>query len=145
VKTRTLLLLAVACGTTILIAGVFLFVKLAGQDDPVAAVPVGVPATVGDVRVTVETFTESDGIAGVVVSIGGVDDEDAIERFSLVTPGGAAVPETSPSADPATCGALTVEEQRCTLAFPLPANPGTTRILVFRRGEEQVRWDLVTT
>lgn len=144
-KTRTLLLLAVGCGTAILIAGVFLFVKLAGQDDPVEAVPVGVPTTVGDVRVTVETFAESAGGVDVVVSIGGVDDDDAVERFSLVTPGGAVVPETSSAADPPPCGALTVDEQRCTLAFPLPANPGTTRILVFRRGEEQVRWDLVTT
>ena len=34
VRTRTLLLLAVGCGLLILVAGAFMLVGLAGQDDP---------------------------------------------------------------------------------------------------------------
>jgi hypothetical protein len=35
-----------------------------------------------------------------------------------------------------------VSGQRCTLWFELPADPGTARVLVLRRGDEQVRWEL---
>ena len=130
-KTRTLLLLAVACGTAILIAGAFLFVKLAGQDDPVEAVPVGVATTVGDMQVTVQLVrggrrTRRRGGHASVASTTTTGSSGS----NLVTAGGKAVPETSSADDPPACGALTVAEQRCTLSFPLPPNPGTTRILV---------------
>ena len=144
-KTRTLLLLAVACGTAILIAGAFLFLKLAGQDDPVEAVPVGVATTVGDMQATVHSFDEVGERFDVVVTIGGVDDEDGVKAFELVTAGGKAIPESSSGIDPPACNVLTLVEQRCTLSFPLPPNPGTTRVLRVDRGDEQVLWDLVTT
>jgi len=145
VKTRTLLLLAVACGTAILIAGALLFVKLLGQDDPPVPVPVGVVATAGDLRATVQSFEEVDGRFEVVVTIGGVDDDDGVGAFELVTAGGKSLSDPSSNGDPPACRELTVADQRCSLSFPLPPQPGTTRILRVERGGELVLWDLVTT
>lgn len=144
-RTRTLLLLAVACGVAILGAGAALFLQLAGRDDPARPVEVEAEVTVGDLRVEVESFVEEAGRFAVVVDLGGVDDGDAIDGFRLVTPDGAVVADPAAPADPPACTAVGVLERRCTLVFPLPERPGTTRVLVLRRGDEQVRWDLVTT
>lgn len=144
-RTRTLLLLAVACGVAILAAGAALFVQLAGQDEPARPVHVGVEVTVGDLRANVDSFGETDGRFEVVIDLAGVDDDDAIADFTLVTPDGPVAADTTASVDPPACLAATVAEVRCTLVFPLSENPGTTRVLVLRRGDEQARWELVTT
>lgn len=143
-RTRTLLLLAVACGAAILAAGAALFLRLAGQDEPVDAAQVGEEVTVGDLRAVVESFDDGAERVEVLVTLGGVADPDAIDGFALVTPAGAVAPDASAASDPPPCQGVTVADQRCTLVFVLPADPGTTRVLVLRRGEEQRRWDLVT-
>ena len=40
------------------------------------------------------------------------------------------------------CGATTVQLQPCTLAFRLGEDTGSSRVLVYQRGDERVRWDL---
>ena len=87
-RTRTLLLLAVVCGLAILIAGVVQLLRVAGQDDPPRAVAIGEPVRVGDMRVTVEGVSERSGSVLVDVELGGVDDPDGAEGFTLTTPGG---------------------------------------------------------
>lgn len=143
-RTRTLLLLAVACGVAILAAGAALFVQLAGQDDPSRPVHVGIATTAGDLSVTVDSFLGGEQDFSVIVELGGVDDADATDGFTLVTPSGPVSPDAGAATEPPVCGAVTIEGQRCTLAFSLPDDPGTTRVLVLRRGEDQIRWDLVT-
>lgn len=145
-RTRTLLLLAVACGVAILAAGVGQFIRLAAQDEPARPVAVGAPVTVGDLRVVVEDFEPIEYGFNVVVELSGVDDPDAIDDFRLVVPGESVRPLTGglASSDPPDCTGVAVAPRRCTLLFTLPENPGTTRVLVLRRGDEHVRWELVT-
>ena len=139
-RTRTLLLLAVACGTAILVAGVAQFVRLAGQDEPARPVAMGTAVTVGDLEVVVDDVTDDGRQVRVDVELGGVDDAGAAGDFRLVVPGQSIAPR--PPAGTAACGPATVAPQRCTLTFVLPEEPGTTRVLVLHRGDDQVRWDL---
>jgi len=141
VRTRTLLLLAVACGTAILVAGVAQFVRLAGQDEPARPVALGVVVTVGDLAVVVEGIADDGRQVRVDVALGGVDDGDAAGDFRLVVPGASIAPAAVSDTDG--CGPATVASQRCTLTFVLPEDPGTTRVLVLHRGDDQARWDLL--
>ena len=87
VRTRTLLLLAVACGLVILAAGVVQLLRIAGQDEPTPAARIGEQVQIGDLAVTVEDFVEDDGRAVVELELGGVDDPDGTDEFRLVVPG----------------------------------------------------------
>ena len=138
-RTRTLLLLAVACGLAILAAGVVQLLRIANQDEAAAVVPIGQAVRVGDMSVTVEAVTERQGSVLVDVQIGGVDDVSGSEPFRLVVPSGALVPDGSAGNH---CGATTVQVQPCTLAFRLAADAGSSRVLLYQRGDERVRWDL---
>lgn len=148
-KTRTLLLLAVACGVAILAAGVAQLLRLAGQDEPARPAAVGAPVDVGDLTVAVRGHVEQAGRVVVTLELSGVDDPDAAAEFRLVVPGASLPPVAQPAggseADDLPCTASTVQRERCTLTFELPDDPGTTRVLLYRRGDEQVRWELVTT
>jgi hypothetical protein len=138
-KTRTLLLLALGCGLAILLAGGALLVKLAGQDDLEPAVALGVESSIGDMRVTVLSAAEqSDAkILTVELVFGGVDDTDGAAGFALTTSAG----QISPG-DPSTCGDTKVEPRPCTLVFDLSTVDGEARVLSYRRGDDQARWDL---
>jgi hypothetical protein len=142
VRTRTLLLLAVACGLVILVAGVVQLLRIAGDDDAgddETFHAVGEDVTVGDLTVVVEAYAEADGAATVDVVLGGVDDPDGAEQFRLV------VPEESLSATGAgddACGATTVPARPCRLTFDVAAAPGGARILLYRRGDDVARWEL---
>ena len=141
-KTRTLLLLAVGCGLAILVAGSVALLRLTTQAEPTAAVPVGEAVLVGDMSVTVEAVTERPGVVLVDVELGGVDDADGADAFTLNVSG--QLVEADPTAGNH-CGATTVDIQPCTLAFRLDADAGSTRVLLYQRGDERVRWDLVST
>lgn len=142
-RTRTLLLLAIACGVAILAAGVAQLLRLAGEDDPPTPATVGELVVIGDLRVTVEEFSETDGVVDTIIEIGGVDDADGTERFRLVVPGEALSPVTDGGAGGVPlCAGTTEEPQRCRLRFDLPVEPGTSRRLLLRRGDEQVSWQL---
>jgi hypothetical protein len=139
VRTRTLLLLAVVCGLAILVAGVVQLLRVAAQDEPPRPALVGERVRVGDMDVVVTAAEERNARMLVDIELGGVDDPDGAAGFSLITSSGAL------TADPTAgnhCGATTVAPQPCTLAFRLGGDAGTSRVLVYRRGEEQVRWDL---
>lgn len=144
-RTRTLLLLALACGVAILVAGTFLLVGLAGQEEEQPA-DVGRPVEIGDLTVVVVGSSEQGGRVDVTVELGGVDDPDAAAAFRLVVPRGALAPvDGADAADadaPPGCSGSTVEPRRCVLTFELPDDPGSARVLFYRRGDEQVRWEL---
>ena len=86
-KTRTLLLLALACGVAIMAAGAVFLVQLSRQADAAPPVPLGVATEVGDMRVVVEAAVEHDGVLDVTVTIGGVDDADGASGFRLIASG----------------------------------------------------------
>lgn len=140
-RTRTLLLLAVGCGVAILVAGMFLLLKL---DHQTSATPlaVGQQGTAGDAAITVDKVETIDGRLLVQVSVGGVDDPAGAKGFSLIAPNRRIAMGTAP--DPSTaCGAFTKAVRQCTLAFPTAGLEGTVRQLVFERATEKVRWNLV--
>jgi hypothetical protein len=139
VRTRTLLLLAVACGLAILVAGVVQLLRVANQDDPPAAATVGRAVQVADMTVTVERVTERAGLVLVDVELGGVEDAEGAAAFRLVVPGDVVVPDATAGNH---CGATTVQVQPCTLAFRLGDDAGSSRVLLYQRGDERVRWDL---
>ena len=138
-KTRTLLLLAIGCGFVILAAGVVQLLRLAGQDDPPTAAAVGQPVEIGDWTITVDGLIEEGASAVVAVELGGVDDEDGADAFRLVVPGAALRADPD---GPDACVATTVETARCTLTFDLGSADGSSRVLLYRRGDEQARWEL---
>jgi hypothetical protein len=136
VRTRTLLLLAVACGLVILAAGVVQLLRIAGQDEPSPAARVGEEVQIGDLAVTVEDFVEDDRRAVVDLELGGVDDPDGTEEFRLVVPG-----ESLRAIDDE-CAGATVAPRACSLTFDLGDTEGSSRVLIYRRGDEQARWEL---
>ncbi len=137
-RTRTLLLLAIGCGLMILLAGGIQLLRLANQDST-PPLGVGDSGKAGDVTITVDDVVEADGRMVVSLVIGGIDDDDALDGFTLV-----GVPEPVLALDEAsTCVAITVEPASCTVVFPTDAFTTADRQLLFRRAEQQVRWILV--
>lgn len=136
-KTRNLLLLALACGLAIMLAGAVFFFQLATQDEAIPPVPVGDEARVGDMLVTVTDVDETGGTLRVTITIGGTDDDDPADEFRLIA-----------SARPVQLGASTCaastsgERQTCTLTFDVGDVDGASRVLFYERGEEQARWVL---
>jgi hypothetical protein len=142
VRTRTLLLLAVVCGLVILTAGVVQLLRIATQDEPARPAAVGEPVAIGDLTVTVERVEETAGDAVVVLEIGGVQDVDGTDEFRLIVAGASLRATGTDTPDLPACVGTTVEAQRCSLTFDLSADAGNTRVLLYRRGDEQVRWNL---
>jgi hypothetical protein len=142
-KTRTLLLLALGCGLAILVAGGLLLLRLAGEDDPQPPIGLGVESSIGDMRVTVIAAEEhTDGEADVdtltvEIVLGGVDDPDGAAGFELIASG-----RPIPPAEPSTCGSTTMEPRPCTLIFDVSSADGESRVLRYRRGDDQARWDV---
>jgi hypothetical protein len=143
-RTRTLLLLAVACGVAILAAGVALFWRIGNEPEATAPSPIGEPVGIGDLTITVERYREQAGRGIVTLEIGGVDDPDGTREFRLVVPGSALRPSSDPAPPdgPPRCGATSVGAARCVLLFDLGDAAGSSRVLLYRRGDEQVRWEV---
>ena len=139
-KTRTLLLLALACGVAIMAAGAVFLVQLSRQADAAPPIPLGEATEVGDMRVVVEGSVEQNGVLEVTVLIGGVDDADASDGFRVIASGHAAKPEDA-GADGA-CGATTTEVERCSVRFDVSDADGDSRVLFYERGDERARWVL---
>lgn len=139
-KTRTLLLLAVGVGLAILLAGGVFLLQLSNESATVDLAAVGEPAQVGDVAITVDSASETSGTFAVTITIGGVDDPDGLDSFRLVTGGEPLSPIAAPA--PGRCDAITETTRECRLDFDLSATDATNRVLVLRRGDEQLRWDL---
>jgi hypothetical protein len=139
-KTRTLLLLALACGAAIMAAGAVFLVQLSRQADAAPPVPFGEAAEVGDMRVVVDGADEHDGVLEVSVTIGGVDDPDASAGFRVIASGHAAKPLDDGA--PGLCRATTREAQRCIVRFDVSDARGDSRVLFYERGDGRARWVL---
>ena len=139
-KTRTLLLLALACGVAIMLAGAVFLVQLSGQDDVEPPVELGDVATAGDMTVAVVGADESGGFLDVTVRIGGVADADGAGGFRLIASGRAVEPV--PGAVDGGCGPTTTAQQSCVVRFDVSGADGVSRVLFYERGEDGVRWVL---
>jgi hypothetical protein len=140
-KTRTLLLLAVGCGIAILVAGMFVLLRLDHQSTS-APLGIGQQGVAGDARVTVEGARVVDGDLLVTVQLGGVDDPTGVKGFSLIAPN-RRVPAGPDQNRADRCHGFTVASHTCVLSFPTAGLEGTVRQLVFERATEKVRWNLV--
>ncbi len=139
-KTRTLLLLSLACGAAIMLAGAVFFVQLSGQDAVEPAIELGTSAEAGDMTLVVESAIERDGTLVVAVRIGGVDDPDGADGFRLIASGRAVAPSEPGTGDP--CGVTTAAVEACTIEFDVSAADGTSRVLFYERGDTTLRWVL---
>lgn len=114
----------------------FLF-QLATQDDLTAPLAVGESAEVGDMRVAVTAGSELEGGRYVVaVTIGGTDDERPAEDFRLIAAG-----RQAPFVE-TTCRPTDATDQSCELTFDTAVADGSSRVLFYERGDQQVRWSL---
>lgn len=134
-RTRTLLLLSVACGLAILLAGGVQMFRIAGGT-PSSALALGARGTAGDLVIVVTSYEETGTTAVVGVTLSGVDDPDGIDVFRL------RAPNTVVAASGGTCAVLTVAEQTCTIEFPATGLEAIDRQLVVQRGEDSVVWNL---
>lgn len=139
-RTRTLLVLALACGLAILLAGGVVLVQLLNRADATPPTPLGEPARVGDMVVTVTGSSERSGAIVADVEIGGVDDPDGSSGFRLIASGREAPRRAVGS--PGECEATSVEVISCSVAFDTSAADGVSRVLFYRRGDQQARWVL---
>lgn len=139
-KTRTLLLLSVGVALAILLAGgVFLF-QLSTETATVERAELGERVAVGDVEITVLEVIEGDPVLSVEVDLGGVDDLDGVESFTLVT-GDRRLDALTAPAD-GRCVDIAVESQRCRIDFDVSGADASNRVLILRRGDEQRNWVL---
>jgi len=134
--------LAVSCGLVILLAGGIQLFRLSNQEKPLPPLAVGATGSAGDATVTVEDVSTTDFTLVVTVTLGGVDDPEGLDGFSLVAPNMRIAPVAD---DPVgtVCTGFTVAEVTCTLRFPTEGLTGTDRQLLLIRAEDQVRWKLV--
>lgn len=140
-KTRTLLLLALACGVAIMLAGAVLLFQLATRDELDPPIPIGESVEVGDMSVTVLAADETTGSLVVTVRIGGVDDADGAAAFRLIAAGRLVRP-VADEAGPDVCGATSVALSTCVMRFDTSSADGTARVLFYDRGDQSVRWVL---
>jgi hypothetical protein len=148
VKTRTLILLAVACGLAILIAGGAFFVRLALNKDELTVPDILAPGQsqqVGPVTATVTASAEAGDL--VVVQVHLETDErldDAGTGWSMVVTGDTAAraPVSMPPGQGPACAGTAVEAGQavdCAVAFP--AGDGD-RYVAFAVGDVQRQWKL---
>jgi hypothetical protein len=141
-KTRTLMLLALACGVAIMAAGAAFLIQLSSQDEAEQPTPIGDEVIVGDMRVIVGGSEEREGVLAVALTIGGVDDPDGTAGFMLIASGRAARPGAA-SVDDGTaesdCGVITVEPRNCVVRFDVSGADGESRVLFYERGDERAR------
>jgi hypothetical protein len=144
VKTRTLVLLALACGLAILLAGGIQLVRLAlARDDTVEVLAVGEAAQVGGAQATVLSFSSGTNTTTVHVSLRADEGQilDASAGWAMLA-GGRLAHQVEPPAGNEPCEGLTIAEgtsAECVLGF----DAGDERATVsFSRDDQQQQWAL---
>jgi hypothetical protein len=135
-RTRTLLLLAIACGLVILLAGGIQLLRVGGQEQTATLLAAGQPGRAGDVTVELVSSSIANTNLVAVVRVGGIDDPQGLAGFTLVGPG-KVLPVASSN-----CDGITVDQADCSLTFATTGMQGTSRQLIFHRADQQLRWVL---
>jgi hypothetical protein len=138
-RTRTLLLLAAACGLVILLAGGLKLLQVATDPDEVETLAWGTEAVIGDMNVAVDSIDTSTDVTLVEVRLGGVVDADAIAGWRLWADG--ATPRRPLEDDErTTCDTADVPGTSlvgCTIAFE---SVDTVQGVIYARIGEQRQW-----
>ena len=137
-RTKTLLLLAIGCGLVILLAGGIQLLRVGGQEPTSTLLDTGEPGKAGDVTVELVSTTVGNDDVTAVVRVGGVDDPDGLDGFTLVGPGKVVGVTTS------NCDGIALEPIDCSLTFTTSDIKGTSRQLIFHRADQQLRWVLAS-
>jgi hypothetical protein len=135
-RTRTLLLLAIGCGLVILLAGGIQLLRVGGQQQTAKLLGVGEPGKAGDVTVELVSSSVQASELVAAVRVGGIDDPDGLDGFTLVGPGKVLAVTSS------NCDGILADLTDCELTFTTSDMEGTARQLIFRRADEQLRWVL---
>lgn len=133
------MLLALACGVAIMLAGAVFLFQLSGQDELADPAAIGEAVTVGDMTIVVDDVQETSGVLDVTVTIGGVDDVDGSAPFRLIASGRPVIADPE---RPAACGATTIDPVVCHVYFDVGVADGASRVLFYERGDDQARWVL---
>lgn len=137
-KTRTLLLLAVASGLVILVAGSIKLFLIADEKPPKLHA-VGDSGTIGDMTVSVLTVDRVAGETYIGVRLEGVDDADGATSWVLGVVGDQLAPLSPPPSVGPACGPTSATEPtECVLAFRTDA----VGVLTYGRADETIRWDI---
>ncbi|MEO6123552.1 MAG: hypothetical protein ABIR32_07550 [Ilumatobacteraceae bacterium] len=139
-KTRTLLLLAVASGLVILLAGSIKLFLIADEKAP-AHLVLGETGKIGDMTVTVLSVDRSGSETYISVRLVGVDDPDGATSWVLGVVGEQLRPLAPPTSVGPACEATSADtETDCVLAFRTTA----IGVLTYGRADETIRWDIPT-
>ncbi len=138
-RTKTLLLLAIGCGLVILLAGGIQLLRVGGQQQSATLLGTGQPGKAGDVTVELVSTTVGPNDVKAVVRVGGVDDPNGLNGFTLVGPGKVVALTTS------SCDGIAVAPSDCELTFATGELQGTSRQLIFHRADQQLRWVLASS
>jgi hypothetical protein len=139
-KTRNLILLSIACGLMILLAGGFKLFQVATDRTEVPVNLLGTEAMIGDMTVNVQAITEnSDGIS-VLIDMSGVAGDSVIDGWRLL--GDGKVLEASGAVFEGACDASTVVPEdaatiQCVLRF---AAVEAVQAVAYTRAGEQRQW-----
>lgn len=145
-KTRTLILLAIACGLAILVAGGAFFIRLAMHKDELTVPEIRAPGQSQQVGPVTATVTGS-AVAGDVVVVqvrlqSSVHLDDAGSGWALLVTGDLHQPVTVPSGQGEACARTAVEPGQavdCAVAFP---SADGDRFVAFAVGGVQRLWKL---
>ena len=130
------MLLAIACGLVILLAGGIQLLRVGGQEQTAKLLVAGQPGKAGDVTVELVSSSIAEANLVAVVRVGGIDDPQGLAGFTLVGPG-KVLPVASSD-----CDGITVDQADCSLTFATTGMQGTSRQLIFHRADQQLRWVL---
>ncbi|MFZ9384897.1 MAG: hypothetical protein ACO27U_09505 [Ilumatobacteraceae bacterium] len=143
-KTRTLLLLSVACGLIILLAGGFKLLQVASDRTEVPVLSIGGETRIGDMTVRVESITTTEIGTETRVAMAGVPGELAVDGWRLLGDGEVAEPFTTvgeSTAGDAVCDARTTVPESgevvCVVRFP---SVETVQAVAYTRAGEQRQW-----
>jgi hypothetical protein len=144
VKTRTLVLLALACGLLILVAGGAQLVRIALQRDSVEVLPAGQATSIGGIDATVLGAEATGEVTNVRVLLQARSSRvlDAGAGWALLA-GGRLRSQVPPTAlDAPSCAGRAVEigqEATCVLGFSTAKAEG---VVSLSRDDEQRQWEL---
>ncbi|MEO7397558.1 MAG: hypothetical protein ABIW84_03240 [Ilumatobacteraceae bacterium] len=139
-RTRTLLLLAIAVGLVILVAGSIKLFLIADDEAP-ANLSVGQSEAIGDMTVTVVAVDRIAADILIRVRLVGVDDADGATSWVFGVVGEQLRPSAAPESTGPPCGpTVAAEPVECVLAFHTDESRG---VLIYARAGEQRRWDIV--
>lgn len=138
-KTRTLLLLSVACGLIILVAGGLKLLQVATDRTEVPVLSTGDESRIGDMTVRVESITVGTSGTEARVAMAGVPGATAVDGWRLLGDGEVVEPFTT--VGDGVCDARTtvpeVGEVVCVVRFP---SVETVQAVAYTRAGEQRQW-----